>query len=103
VGTWRRRAWQVQFRITARSYDFHYGDGTSSGPSPDPGGTYPTGQIRHTYTRPQTATVRLDAVLGGQYRINTGPWTDLDTTADLPNEPTTTLTIRQAQARPVTH
>ncbi|MFC8502228.1 hypothetical protein ACFUC1_07705 [Pedococcus sp. NPDC057267] len=97
-------SWSVEFRIAARSYDFHYGDGTSSGPTTDPGGVYPDGAIRHTYTRPTAAArVSVDAQLTAQYRANGGPWQDIDSVADLQDEPVTTLQVREAHARLVTH
>ena len=96
--------WSVEFKIAARSYDFHYGDGASSGPTSDPGGVYPDGAIRHTYTRPTAAArVSVDAQLTAQYRANGGPWQDIDSVADLEDEPVTTLQVREAHARLVTH
>ena len=96
--------WSVEFKIAARSYDFHYGDGTSSGPTSDPGGVYPDGAIRHTYTRPTAAArVSVDAQLTAQYRANGGPWQDIDSAADLQDEPVTTVQVREAHARLVTH
>ena len=96
--------WSVEFRIAARSYDFHYGDGTRSGPTTDPGGVYPDGAIRHTYTEPTAAArVSVDAQLTAQYRANGGPWQDIDSVADLQDEPVTTLQVREAHARLVTH
>lgn len=92
--------WSVQFRVTARTYDFHFGDGTSTGPVTDAGGVYPDGAIRHTYTHPiPTADVRVDATLTGQFRANGGQWVDIDTVADIQDEPVTTLHVKQAHAR----
>lgn len=96
-------SWSVEFRVAAHSYDFSFGDGTSSGPVSDAGGTYPDGTIRHTYTRPNPhAQVKVDATLTGQFRANGGAWVDIDTVADLQNEPVTTLQVKEAQARLVT-
>lgn len=97
-------SWSVEFKIAPRSYDFHYGDGTSSGAVTDAGGVYPDGRIRHTYTRTNDAArVTVDSTLTGQYRVNGGPWTDIDAVADLQNEPVTTLRVREAEARLVDH
>jgi hypothetical protein len=97
-------SWSVQFRIAARSYDFHFGDGASSGQVETAGGTYPDGAVRHTYAHPLgAAEVRVDARLTGQYRANAGPWTDIDTVADLQDEPVTTLQVKEAHARLVNH
>jgi hypothetical protein len=93
-------SWRVEFRITARSYDFQFGDGARSGPVADAGGGYPEGKIRHTYTRAdRAAQVRVDARLTGQFRVSGGDWTPIDTVADLQDEPVTTLQVRTARAR----
>jgi hypothetical protein len=93
-------SWSVEFRIAADSYTFHHGDGTSTGPTKDPGGGHPEGQIRHTYDRAHDAAqVSVDAVLTGQFRVNGGDWIDIDTTADLQDEPVTTVTVKTAKAR----
>ena len=93
-------SWSVEFKIAPRSYEFHYGDGSSSGPVTDAGGVYPDGKIRHTYTATnEAAPVTVDSKLTGQYRVNGGEWTDINAVADLQNEPVTTLQVREAQAR----
>jgi hypothetical protein len=93
-------SWSVEFKIAARTYDFHFGDGTSSGPAAEAGGVYPDGAIRHTYTRTiPGADVRVDATLTGQFRANGGAWVDLDAVADLQNEPVTVLQVKEARAR----
>jgi hypothetical protein len=93
-------SWSVEFKIASRSYNFHYGDRTSSGPVTDAGGGHPEGNIRHTFTQPNgAARVSVDAQLTGLFRVNGGAWTDIDTIADLQNEPVTTLQVREAKAR----
>lgn len=95
-------SWSVQFRISAYSYVYHYGDGSSSAPTVDLGGPYPSGKIRHTYAKAGTAPVRVDARLTGEFRVNGGAWAPIDTVADLQGEPVTTLTVRSATNRLVT-
>jgi hypothetical protein len=95
--------WSVEFRIVARSYDFHFGDGTTSGEVADAGGVFPDGAIRHTFTQPrEDARVTVDAKLTGQFRANGGDWIDIDTVADLQDEPVTILQVKEARARLVT-
>ncbi|KQZ88775.1 hypothetical protein ASD62_05100 [Phycicoccus sp. Root563] len=97
-------SWSVEFKIAPRSYEFHYGDGSSSGQVTDAGGVYPDGKIRHTYTSTdRAAKVTVDSQLTGQYRVNGGPWTPINAVADLQNEPVTTLQVREAEARLVDH
>jgi hypothetical protein len=93
-------SWSVEFRISSRSYAFHYGDGTSSGAVQDVGGGYPDGAIKHTYTKPiGAAQVTVDSQLTGEFRVNGGDWIDIDTVADLQNEPVTTLAVKESKAR----
>lgn len=93
-------SWRLEFEVSTDSYTYNYGDGTSSQPTTDPGGPYPHGAIRHTYTQPHPgASVHVDTTLSGRYRVNGGPWQDLGATADLDNEPITTLTVLEATAR----
>lgn len=97
-------SWRVEFKIDTQSYTYDFGDGTTSEPTLDTGGLYPTGGIRHTYSQPRSAAkVKVDAVLSGQYRVNGGPWQDLGATADLIDEPVTTLEVAEASARLYAH
>jgi hypothetical protein len=96
----RLLSWSVEFKISSRSYTFHYGDGTSSGEVEDAGGGYPDGAIKHTYDKPiEAAKVTVDSTLTGQFRVNGGTWIDIDTVADLQNEPVTTLAVKESKAR----
>lgn len=93
-------SWSVEFRVKVDSYTYKFGDGTASKPTTDPGGTYPNGRIRHTYLKKQkNAQVKVDAQLGGDYRVNGGPWQPLAGVADLQDEPVTTLQVKQARVR----
>lgn len=93
-------SWSVEFKIAPATYDYSFGDGTRSGPTTDPGGTYPNGGITHTYLRTTlAAAVKVDARLTGWYRVNGGQWQDVDGAADLQNEPVTTLAVKQAVSR----
>jgi len=93
-------SWSVEFKISSRSYTFHYGDGTSSGKVEDAGGGYPDGVIKHTYGKPiGAAKVTVDSQLTGQFRVNGGTWIDIDTIADLQDEPVTTLAVKESKAR----
>ncbi|GAA4717529.1 hypothetical protein GCM10025782_13270 [Pedococcus ginsenosidimutans] len=97
-------SWSVEFKIAPRSYTFRYGDGSSSGAVTDAGGVYPDGAIKHTYAKAQRAAqVSVDSQLTGQYRVNGGEWVDINTVADLQDEPVTTLEVQEAKARLVSH
>lgn len=93
-------SWSVEFKISSRSYTFRYGDGTSSGPVQEAGGGYPDGAIKHTYSKSiEAAQVTVDSQLTGEFRVNGGEWIDIDTVADLQNEPVTTLAVKESKAR----
>lgn len=93
-------SWSVEFKIAPGTYNFDFGDGTRSGPTKDVGGPYPNGHIRHTYKEATAgANVKVDAQLTGWYRVNGGAWEDIETTADLQDEPVVNLEVREARAR----
>lgn len=87
-------SWSVEFKVAARDYRYSYGDGTSSGWTSSTGGTYPDGDITHTYSEAGDVEVKVDARLTGQYRVNGGQWQDIATVADLQDEPSFTLEVR---------
>ncbi|XVX20410.1 hypothetical protein ACQP1U_00605 [Actinomycetota bacterium] len=93
-------SWSVEFKIDAHSYNYAFGDGAGSGETGSAGGTYPDGDITHTYTKPvPAAKIHVDAKLTGQYRVNGGEWEDIETIADLQDEPVATLAVLEAHAR----
>ncbi|WP_245634595.1 hypothetical protein [Janibacter limosus] len=92
-------SWTVEFKVDAQDYRYDFGDGTHSNWTTSSGGTYPDGDITHTYTDTGTVDIKVDARLTGQYRVNGGDWQDIATTADLQDEPTGTLTIVGTKTR----
>lgn len=64
----------VTIRPASAMYTYHYGDGTSFGPTKDPGGTYPQGKVTHTYTKKAVVSTRIDVTLTGEYQIGGGAW-----------------------------
>lgn len=97
-------SWSVEFEVGVHEYDVDFGDGHRSGPTTDTGGPYPSGSIQHTYTRPQAvAEVTAQTRLTGRFRVNGGAWTALGSTADLQDEPVTTLRVAEAHAQLVSH
>lgn len=93
-------SWSVEFQIHLADYDFDFGDGARSGPTTDPGGTFPDGGITHRYPAASPgAQVRVDARLTGRFRANGGPWQDIETIADLQDEPVTSIEVLEARAQ----
>ncbi|WP_068266571.1 hypothetical protein [Janibacter limosus] len=92
-------SWTIEFTVDAQDYRYDFGDGTHSNWTTSTGGTYPDGDITHTYTDTGTVNIKVDARLTGRYRVNGGTWQDIATTADLQDEPTDTLTIVGTKTR----
>lgn len=87
-------SWTIEFKVAAQDYKYNFGDGKTSGWTASTGGTYPDGDITHTYSETGDVDVKVDARLTGQYRVNGGEWQDIDTVADLEDEPSFTLQVR---------
>ncbi len=93
----RMLGYHVELRPILIGYTYHFGDGTSFGPTTNPGGTYPTGTITHEYPKPGTYTVRIDATLSAEYRLTGQPWTRIPDTVTVPGA-TTTMQVKTARA-----
>ena len=96
-------SWTVEFKVAAQDYRYNYGDGSTSGWTDSMGGAYPNGDIKHTYEHTDSVDVSVDARLTGQYRVNGGEWRDIETTADLQDEPSSTLEVLGTKTRLVHH
>lgn len=92
-------SWSIEFRVEAQDYRYRYGDGETSGWTTSTGGTYPDGDITHTYTDTGNREVTVDARLTGSYRVNGGEWQDIDTVADLQDEPAVTYEVVATRTR----
>ena len=88
----------VRLRPRAVSYTYRFGDGSRLGPTSDPGGTYPSGRVRHTYERTGEAPVRIEATYSGDYQLGGGGWEPIDVTVPVAGDPVT-VEVRQARAR----
>lgn len=90
--------YRLEIQPLARSLNYIYGDGNSSGPTDSLGGPHPEGDIRWTYKQPGTMATRVDTVYGGRFRFGTGAWMTIPGTVDVQGTPVN-LTVRQAKAR----
>lgn len=97
----RMLGYRVDIRPVLVGYTYHFGDGESFGPTPDPGGTYPNGGVTHSYTKAGTYAVRVDATLGAEFRIDGGPWTRIRDTATVTGVPIS-MSVKTARAVLVT-
>ncbi len=62
-------------------------------------GGYPDGDITHAYRDTGSVDVRVDARLTGSYRVDGGAWQDIETVADLQDEPAATYEVVEAKNR----
>lgn len=92
-------SWTVEFKVAAQDYRYDFGDGTTSGWTSSPGGSYPDGDVTHKYTKTGDTDIKVDSRLTGQYRVNGGDWQDIATTADLQDEPVDTLEVVGTKTR----
>jgi len=96
----------VDLRVTYDRTEFDFGDTTTDTLTTTPGTAYDpthdcgacTDHFGHNYTTRGTVTVTAHTYWHAQFRIHTGPWTDIpgDVTANQPSQ--TTLTIKQSRS-----
>ncbi len=90
----------VAVRIRPRLVGFVYvfGDGRSQGPTTSAGGSYPDGEVRHRYLEPGGYQARVNTTFGADFSIDGGrSWDPIPSTVTVPG-PSTTVTVKQAQA-----
>ncbi|WP_068319394.1 hypothetical protein [Janibacter anophelis] len=92
-------SWTIDFKVAAQDYRYDFGDGTTSEWTTSTGGSYPEGDVTHTYKGTGDMDIKVDARLTGEYRVNGGPWQDIATTADLQDEPVDTLQVLGTKTR----
>ncbi len=86
----------VRIRPTFVSATYSFGDGNTSGPVESLGGTWPDGDIQHTYTSKATSNPSISVVYGGEYSVDGDEWQDIPDTAtvDGPSQPLEIVTSR---------
>ncbi|WP_460629153.1 hypothetical protein [Intrasporangium mesophilum] len=89
--------YRVEIRPTLKGFVYSFGDGETLGPTDSSGGTYPGGDIVHTYTRPGRFSSRVDVTFGGEFRIDNGQWVAVPDTVTV-RQPATPVTVREARA-----
>ncbi|WP_338751809.1 hypothetical protein [Janibacter alittae] len=92
-------SWTIQFKIAAKDYRYTFGEDSTSEWTASAGGVYPDGDITHTYETTGTRSVKVDARLVGQFRVNGGAWQDLGAVADLQDEPVAQLEVVGTKTR----
>lgn len=68
---------QLELRLRHGGHTYVFGDGTTLGPTTDPGGPYPTGAITHPYASAGTYAPTATTTITADYRVDAGPWQTL--------------------------
>jgi hypothetical protein len=88
---------RIDIRPRADGYTYAFGDGNRLGPTSSPGGTYPSGDITHTYRRTGRPEVQVVSTYSGQYRLPGGGWRDIDVSVPIAG-PAQPLQVKEAHA-----
>lgn len=87
----------VDVRITAESWTWHFGDGEVL-TTTTPGSSYPDLEVTHTYLAKETFEPWLETTYRAEYRIDDGPWQQVSGSAVVPGDP---QELQVIGARPV--
>ncbi len=88
----------VKVRATPTAWTWTFGDGTTMGPSQDPGGPYPILTHVHEYTAPGTYAITMTTHYTGEYSVDNGPWQAISGQAHVSSPPATVI-VRTAHAQ----
>lgn len=87
---------EVRIRPFLESATYHFGDGTSVGPTTSLGGQHPDGDITHEYVDAAAVEPHITVVYGGEVSVDGGAWSVIPGTATIegPLNPLEVLTSR---------
>lgn len=88
---------RVQLRIWPARYGWRFGDGEQRWTT-TPGDQYPHLEVTHRYLQKGRVSPSVDTTYAAQFRVNGGPWRDVDGTVTIPGAPEQ---LRVVTARPV--
>ncbi|MDN4162874.1 hypothetical protein [Nocardioides abyssi] len=74
---------QVDLRITATGYTWHFGDGTTTTTS-DPGAPYPALDVTHDYRKAGRVSPSVDTTYSAEFSVDGGPWRPVTGTVTIP-------------------
>lgn len=86
----------VRIRPTLQDVTYSFGDGSSEGPTTSLGGSYPGGDITHTYLSKGSVNPSISVTYGGEVSVNGDAWQTIaaSVTIDGPAVPLEVLTSR---------
>jgi hypothetical protein len=88
---------RVELRIWPARYGWRFGDGRQRWTT-TPGDAYPHLEVTHRYLRKGRVSPSVDTTYAAQFRVNGGPWRDVNGTVTIPGTP---QRLRVVTARPV--
>jgi hypothetical protein len=88
---------RVDLRIWPSQFGWRFGDGRSLA-SASAGAPYPDLEITHEYARAGGVRPSVDTTYAAEFRVNGGPWRDVDGTVTIPGSP---VQLRVRTATPV--
>ncbi|WP_343910897.1 hypothetical protein [Nocardioides aquiterrae] len=88
---------RVELRIWPARYGWRFGDGQQRWTT-TPGDAYPHLEVTHRYLRKGRVSPSVDTTYAAQFRVNGGPWRDVNGTVTIPGTP---QRLRVVTARPV--
>lgn len=88
---------RVDLKIWPSSFEWDFGDGASQATT-SPGAAYPDLEITHDYRSKGSVSPSVDTTYAAQFRVNGGPWRDVDGTVTIPGA---SSTLQVTTARPV--
>ena len=88
---------QVDLRIWPSQFRWVFGDGGEL-PSTSPGAPYPDLLVTHNYLQKGHVSPRVDTTYAARFRVDGGPWRDVDGTVTIPGAP---VQLEVITARPV--
>lgn len=89
---------EVRIRPNLQNVTYHFGDGSSVGPTQSLGGGYPDGDITHEYTGAGTVNPSIVVVYGGEVSVDGGEWMPIPGTATV-DGPTVDLQVLESRNR----
>jgi hypothetical protein len=88
---------RVHIRPKLVGLTYQFGDGTSEGPTTSTGGTWPDGDVTHTYTKRGEFDTRVVTTVGADVSLDGRAWFEIPQTVDVPG-PVTRVTVKEARA-----
>jgi hypothetical protein len=77
---------RVDLRITASSYTWRFGDGSTATTS-EPGAPYPALDVTHDYRKAGRVTPSVDTTYTAEFSVDGGPWRPVTGTVTIPGAP----------------